>query len=249
MALTNEFDRGYGPSVDEFESYTNRTITNIGEFYRQRARAQEVLDAVAGPWPPFHFPREREVSLDTVTSTAVTTSDLNSDKSGYYNFMRMRVVDGNGRGFVGYVDDYDGTTKELTISGVQGDFALVNTSSQVLFDQIATFPREHDIDIDNRPVYPEVLSKVVAYIIEYWTNLEAQDGFNADELANQQVDITQESLGDWQTTYSEKRSILRQMIGPKAFELGIRAGLFNRSARLVRFGPPTNKDPNARRLR
>lgn len=235
MPTTHSYDRGYGPSIEEFQEVTNRTVTNSDEFYRQRARAQEVFDSVAGPWPKFHLPEEREITLTSVTNSGITSSDLNESKDGFYNNMEMRVIQGDGRGFRGFIDDYNSTTGFVSVSGVSGDISQVNTDSQVLLKQIAQFPREQDFDVTVRPRVPEPLPRIIAYIMEYWINLESQEGWNADELANQQTDIIQESLGDWQTTYKSDRDILRQFIGPKAFELGTRYGFFRRTARLMKF--------------
>lgn len=228
------FDYGYGPTPEEFEEFTNRQVTNLEEFKRQRARAQETFDAVAGNWPDFHDRNERTLQFTNTTSETFTSTNLNSSKDDYYNHMELRVVQGNGSGFRGYIADYDGTTKTATVSGVAGDFSNVDTDSRGVLKDIAVFPRAQDIDADSRPRYPESLPRIVAYIIEYWVNLEDQEGFNADTVANAQPEVIQETLGDWQTTYKASRDPVLQMIGPKAYEIARREGLLRRTAGIRR---------------
>ena len=56
-----DYDRLYGPTEAEFNSFTNKTVTTTAEFERQRARAQEVFDAIAGQWVPGDAPEPVEL--------------------------------------------------------------------------------------------------------------------------------------------------------------------------------------------
>jgi hypothetical protein len=239
------FDYGYGPTAAQFEEYTNRQVTNQVEFERQRARAQEVFDDIAGPWGEFQDRYERKLELTATGTNTFTASNVSSSKDDMFNNMEVRVVQGNGSGFSGYIADYDGTTKECTVSGVfGGDWSAVDTNSVAIITDIAVFPRSIDIDVDSRPRLPYQLPRIISYIIEYWVNLESQEGWNAEQIANGQPDIIQEGIGDWQTTFKGDRSVVRQLIGSKAYDLSIREGLLNRTARLKRF----RSGPHSRRL-
>jgi len=241
--MSTNFNRGYGPSTAEFERFTNRSVTNVAEFERQLARAQEVFDALAGRWTPFHID-EREITLDTVTSTAITSSNLDSSQDDFYNNLEVRVVQGDGKGFRGWISGYNSSTGSTTVSGVGTAITLsdVSPGDTTVLTQIAQFPRMEDIDVTGRPRVPEGLSQIISYILEYWINLESQEGFNADEMSNLQADVVQEGLGDWQTTYKQDRNINIQIIGPKAYELSVRMGFIKRTARMVRFSTkPTRR--------
>jgi hypothetical protein len=238
------FDRGYGPTTAQFEEYTNRTVTNLEEFNRQRARAQEVFDDIAGPWSEFQDRHERKVTFTSTDTESFVASNMTSPKDDMFNNMEVRVVQGNGSGFTGYIGDYTSSTNTCTVSGVFGGaWSSVDTDSVVIATDIAVFPRSIDVDVDARPRMPHQLPRIISYIIEYWVNLEAQEGWNADQIANGQPDIIQEGIGDWQTTFKGDRSVVRQMIGSKAYDLAIREGLLNRTARLKRFrsGPHTRR--------
>lgn len=231
-----EFDRGYGPTEAEFTRITNRNVTNSSEFERQRARAQEVIDALCGNWTPFHID-ERQIDIDSVGSTSIVSSHLDIDKDDYYNNLELRVVQGDGKGFRGYISAFDSSTNTATIVTVSDDVVLADVSpgDTAILRQIAQFPRLEDMDVTGRPRLPESLSRMVAYVLEYWVNLEEQEGWNADQVANLQTDLIQEGLGDWQATYKAGRNPVLLMIGHKAYELGMRTGLFRRTARMVRF--------------
>ena len=238
-----EFDRGYGPSEAEFTQFTNRSVTNSSEFERQKARAHEVFDSLAGIWSPFHF-AEREITLDTVGADSFTSTSLSVTQDDYYNNLELRVVQGTGKGYRGFLTSYDSSAGTVTVSGVTDAvfFSAVSTSDTAILTQIAQFPRQDDIDVTGRPRVPHQLGQIISYIIEYWVNLESQEGFNADEMANLQADVIQEGLGDWQTTFKADRNINIQLIGPKAYELAIRLGYIRRTARLVRFSlSPTRR--------
>ena len=231
-----EFDRGYGPTVAEFAQFTNRDVTNVAEFERQRTRAQEVFDALCGKWTPFHID-EREISLGDLTSSTFTSSAFDVNKDDFYNNLELRIVQGDAKGFRGYIAGYNSSTGVATISGVSSNvtFSTASTSDTAILTQIAQFPRMEDMDVTGRPRVPEGLNRIISYILEYWVNLESQEGFNADEMANLQADVIQEGLGDWQTTFKTDRNINIQIIGPKAYELAIRLGYIKRTARMVRF--------------
>lgn len=239
MAVDN-FNYGYGPTEEEFTLYTGRTISNSAEFRRQRYLVQDAINTFFGPWAKFHEvisgKSDTNISLSTVTSTAITSPDLNDSRSGFYNNMEIRVVEGTGRGFRGYVGDYNGTTKVVSVSGISSvSLSSVSTSDTVVIKQIANFPREQDYDVNIRPRIPECLPRLVSYALEYAVNLESQSGWNSNELANAQPDVVQESIGNWQTTWKSDRQVIPQMIGAKAFELAIREGLIHRTGRLVKY--------------
>ena len=238
------FDRGYGPTEEQFTEYTNRTITDQDEFERQRARAQEVFDDIAGPWGEFQDRHERKVTFTSVASESFVASNMTSPKDDMYNNMEIRVVQGNGSGFIGYIGDYTSSSTTCTVSGVFGGaWSDVDVNSTAIATDIAVFPRSIDIDVDARYRIPHQLPRIISYIIEYWVNLEAQEGWNADQIANGQPEIIQEGIGDWQTTFKGDRNVVRQLIGSKAYDLAIREGLLNRTARLKRFrsGPHTRR--------
>ena len=132
-----EFDRGYGPTEAEFTTLTNRTVTNSNEFARQKARAEETFDAIAGLWIPFHID-ERQITLDTVTSTTIASSDLNSDKDDFYNNLELRVVQGDGKGFRGYVSAYDSSTGLVSVTAVSTvALSTVSAGDTAILTQIA----------------------------------------------------------------------------------------------------------------
>jgi len=240
-----EFDRGYGPTQAELIQFTNRRITNTAEFERQRARAQEVFDALCGIWVPFHIDG-RSISLGDLTAESFTSNDLSVTQDDYYNNLELRIVQGDGKGFRGYISGYTSSDGVVTVSGVSPDvsFSATSASDTAVLTQIAQFPRLNDIDVTGRPRNPEGLSRIIAYIMEYWVNLEDQKGFNADEMANLQADVIQEGLGAWQTTFKADRNINIQLIGPKAYELAVRQGYIRRTARLVKF----SRTPTSRRF-
>ena len=240
-------DRGYGPTPEEFTRYTNlvvgiiendgsvtTTSADLDEFYRQRARAQELVDAVVGGAARFHD--QLQIGLSSVTSTTFTSSALASSQDDYFNHLEVRIVQGNGSGFQGWIADYDGASGEATVSGVTTDvdFGDADSDSVVLLTQVASFPRATDMDVTGRPRLPEALTRVVAYTLEYLVSLDSIQGANARAFVSQRGDVVQEGLADWQTTYANNQDPGVRLIGSKAYQEALGHGLINRRARLVR---------------
>lgn len=229
--------RGYGPSESEFTLYTNRNVLDSDEFLRQRTRAQELFDAVAGNWNTFHQPRERTISFSTVDTgnSQIVSPELDSDKDDYYNFVELRIVQGTGSGEKYFISDYDGSSKLVTLTGTASLSA--DTDSIVIFRQIATFPRFEDMDVDGRPVYHEALPRIISYIIEHFIVIGAQEALNADGTVSDKSGKLSESSPDWSVTYKDSRNPSVEMIGWKAWTEAQRNGLIRGSARLTRFDP------------
>ncbi len=231
-----DLDRGYGPTVEEMERFTNKTVTSVSEFERQRTRAQELFDAMTSTWPKFHQPIDRQVSITSSTATTFVATELDSDKDDFYNNMRMTIKEGTAAGFEGFVSNYDSSTMTLTVSGA---FSSNPDSTSVAFvEQIATFPRFGDRTPDNRPKIPEEMPRIIAYIIEYQHNIDNQRGFNSSSLEGSAGGIKREKIGEWETEYAtdDDDSEIKALIGVKAYIVAKKSGFFRRNAKLVKHG-------------
>lgn len=223
--------RGYITTA-KYTEITNRSLSNTAEWERQLNRAEEYVDLISGFWPKFHLPST--INSPTATSSTIAGSFLSSNKDDYYNNLRIRVVQGTGSGYEGRITDYNGSTGVATVSGSFS--STPDSTSTIVIEQDAVFPRLQDMDIDGRPRVPDYVTLAVAYIVEYWDIKGGDGGINADVM-NDTGGKESESIEGYSVAYRTSREI-REIIGNKAYEVLARSGLIRTAAKMVRWTEP-----------
>jgi len=213
--------RGYITQA-KYTEITNRSINNTVEWERQANQAEELLDTVVGPHPPFNPSFELDDAVSTATT--ITGDDFNSDKDDFYKNMRVRVKEGTGKGEEVFITGYAGDTKIATVSGVWVN--QPDTNSAVIVDQNAVFPRREDFDPDGRPTLPDFVTTATAYILEFWDIKGGDCGFNAD-VFNDVGGKLNEEIEDYLVKYDWSRDV-RELTGRKAYEYLLRSGAIRR---------------------
>ena len=203
-----------------YEALTGATVTNSTEWDRQASIAEELIDDVVGPQPPFHV--DREIRVTTATTSTFETNSLNSDKDDYYNNLVVRIVEGTGKDQETRVSDYDGATGVFTMSPVLD--TAPDENSVILIEQLGVFPRWTDSDRDGRPKNPEALERAVAYALAYAAEVGGSCGFNAAVFGTS-GGKSSEAIGSYSVTYDLSSVNSQQQIGQRAYQILSNAGL------------------------
>ncbi len=228
--------RGY-LTPTQHEEYSNREIPTTGdptanetEWYRQANIAESLIDNLCYGKGKFHPSKESSFLSGSLSTVKLT--NLTLDKDDYYNYLRVRIVQGTGKGYVGRITAYVGSTKLSTVSPV---FSVQpDTTSVFIVDQPQVFPRMYDYDPGGRPVILEDVSRATSAIMEYWDTVGSACGINSDVFNKISAGVSSESIGDYSITYDGDEGFsYKQMIGAKAYFILEKAGFIVRTAMLV----------------
>ena len=219
-------NRGY-ITTTQYTDISNQSVTNVTEWERQMSRVEELVDSIVGPHPQLRS----NFKLDNLTATASTLAgdDFSEDKDDYYNNMFGEVKQGTAKGDSFRVISYNGTTKVATVSGTFS--ATPDTTSVILIEQDAVFPRLADTDADSRPVIPYAVTLACGYAMEFIDTKAGDGGINAD-IMNDVGGKLNESSEDYTVDYHWSREV-REIIGRKAYEVLSRSGLIQRTGVIV----------------
>lgn len=209
----------------QHEEFAATTVGDSADFERKANAAERVLDDLCTGQPKFHH--EREVLVTSATSTALKGSGLDSDRDDFYNYLRVRVVQGSGSGYVGRITDYNASSQTATVSPAFS--TPPNSNSVVVVDQPQVFPRLADRDVTGRPLIPEQVSRAVSAVLEYWGQRGGSAGYNAAVFNTGDGGvIRRKRIGDFEVEYVDGGEPT-ELVGQKAYSILEDSGLIPRT--------------------
>lgn len=204
---------------------TNNTVSDSAEWERRASIVEELIDDVVGPTSPFHV--SRTISVTSATTSTFTSDDLNSDQDDFYNGLRIRIVQGTGKGQETQISDYDADSGLLTVSPVLS--TAPDSNSEIILEQVGIFPRQTDRDVDGRPHNPDALERAVAYGISFTESAGGTNGVNST-VFDATGGKSSESIGSYSVSYDSGSVDTQREIGSRSYNILANAGLINNTA-------------------